>query len=615
MLRSYSSNFFGSFEFLKKTVFRLFASLCLAVSLPGAAAFSQGFEFTVLTSDTNDTPLRLSRFSFPAINNNGEVAYARESLDPVQNRNEYVLFVHDGNVATSVFNFTDAGFDGNVVRPDLNDNGQVAGLFESRFFFEPTFVFRIEPDGSLNVIAEPGTAPTSEVVDFNRQVSMNNAGQIAVLAGNGVGGISILRLDGSTAVEIARTNASFFNFTPPSINDSGRVAFQAQEPVVFRSTFSGDGSLLTNEGTSPGGGASGLAPTINNSGLILDDGAGDPLLYTAQGGVVDVLVTGLEDPVFSSFSSTGGYGFNDFEEFVFVSGSGTNFGVFTGNDPIEDRVIRGGDSFLGGPITDLRMGQHSISNTGQIVFLLQTGERNTPNRAKSYVVLATPISNEPPLADAGPDQTAECASPVGTQVTLDGSGSTDPDNDPLTYTWSGPFLEGGGTVTGVNPTVTLPPPLGTSTITLVVDDGQADSEDTVDITVEDTTPPGLVASLTALGEGDEDGDDDEGLFRINFSTSDDCDPAPTVTAALAAGVAPNVTEIDVVDGQVIEFEVEDEETEIETEDGILEIEAPSLTLIVTATDASANNTVAEVEPSGLGGDNDDDTLATTELDD
>ncbi len=99
--------------------------------------------------------------------------------------------------------------------------------------------------------------------------------------------------------------------------------------------------------------------------------------------------------------------------------------------------------------------------------------------------------NSPPVADAGPDQTVECSAPMGgTEVTLDGSGSSDPDDDPLTYTWTGPFPQGGGTVTGVMPVVTLP--LGVHVITLEVDDGNGEQDtDTVQITVEDTTPPDI----------------------------------------------------------------------------------------------------------------------------
>lgn len=95
--------------------------------------------------------------------------------------------------------------------------------------------------------------------------------------------------------------------------------------------------------------------------------------------------------------------------------------------------------------------------------------------------------NCPPIADAGTDQTVEQVCLDGTSVTLDGSGSTDPDGDPLTYEWTWD----GSSTTGVCPTILLP--LGTTTITLVVNDGTLDSDpDTVEITVEDTTPPEII---------------------------------------------------------------------------------------------------------------------------
>jgi len=94
-------------------------------------------------------------------------------------------------------------------------------------------------------------------------------------------------------------------------------------------------------------------------------------------------------------------------------------------------------------------------------------------------------TNQDPVADAGPDRNVEQISVDGAEVTLDGSASSDPDGDPLTYSWT---WENGGNASGATSTVTLP--AGTTTVTLVVNDGTADSEpDSVDITVEDTIPP------------------------------------------------------------------------------------------------------------------------------
>lgn len=101
----------------------------------------------------------------------------------------------------------------------------------------------------------------------------------------------------------------------------------------------------------------------------------------------------------------------------------------------------------------------------------------------SSVSVLINIHNRPPVAFAGPDQIVECAGPSGASITLDGSASSDSDGDPLIYTWTW----AGGSVEGINPTITLP--LGITVITLTVSDGQATATDTVNITIRDSTPP------------------------------------------------------------------------------------------------------------------------------
>ncbi len=96
------------------------------------------------------------------------------------------------------------------------------------------------------------------------------------------------------------------------------------------------------------------------------------------------------------------------------------------------------------------------------------------------------IVNRNPLASAGPDQTLTCLAPGQTvSVLLDGSGSNDPDGDPLTYNWT----EGGFLASGATPAVTLG--IATHNITLTVNDGKGGSaSDGVTITLrQDTVPP------------------------------------------------------------------------------------------------------------------------------
>jgi hypothetical protein len=116
----------------------------------------------------------------------------------------------------------------------------------------------------------------------------------------------------------------------------------------------------------------------------------------------------------------------------------------------------------------------------------------------SPFALLEPLDNIP-VANAGGDRAVPGAISTGARVTLDGSASVDIDGDPLTYRWSGPFPEGGGIVSGVNPTVTLP--FGVSRVSLVVNDGEADSAAvSVNVAVADfqlSVPSGTVA----LGRG------------------------------------------------------------------------------------------------------------------
>ncbi|MBM4039546.1 MAG: HYR domain-containing protein [Planctomycetes bacterium] len=110
----------------------------------------------------------------------------------------------------------------------------------------------------------------------------------------------------------------------------------------------------------------------------------------------------------------------------------------------------------------------------------------------TYILTPACPPNQPPVANAGSDQTVEQASAAGTGVALDGSGSSDPEGKALTYRWTWP----GGSATGVKPTITLP--LGTTTVTLTVNDGSLDSQpDSVQVTVRDTTPPAIAGATEA----------------------------------------------------------------------------------------------------------------------
>jgi WD40 repeat protein len=102
-----------------------------------------------------------------------------------------------------------------------------------------------------------------------------------------------------------------------------------------------------------------------------------------------------------------------------------------------------------------------------------------------------------PAADAGPDQTVTAADGISAQVTLDGSGSYDPDGEIVSYVWAIDEVE---IATGVNPIVALDVGVHVITLTVIDDDGASDS-DQVTITVE--TP--AVTCDTTITAGDVTG--------------------------------------------------------------------------------------------------------------
>jgi serine protease len=112
-----------------------------------------------------------------------------------------------------------------------------------------------------------------------------------------------------------------------------------------------------------------------------------------------------------------------------------------------------------------------------VTLIVNDGTQSSTPATHTIDVAAAEV-NDPPVANAGPDQVVTDNDGNGMEtVTLDGTASYDPNDDPLTYSWTW----NGGSATGNHPTVSLP--VGITLIALTVSDGQISRSDTVQITV------------------------------------------------------------------------------------------------------------------------------------
>ena len=200
---------------------------------------------------------------------------------------------------------------------------------------------------------------------------------------------------------------------------------------------------------------------------------------------------------------------------------------------------------------------------GGATLTFQATVNTCPSGAIAAVVNITVTNtNNPPQAEAGPDQVVN----EGTAVTLNGSASFDPDSDPLAYAWtqtSGPAVTLDLT-DPQHPTFTAPlvgQGGATLTFALGVSDGLASSSDTVSIFVQNvnhapvanagpggTFNEGSTITLNGSASSDPDGD------ALTYSWVRLSGPAVTLSSTTSPSptfTAPQVNQI----GAVIVFQL------------------------------------------------------------
>jgi murein DD-endopeptidase MepM/ murein hydrolase activator NlpD len=292
--------------------------------------------------------------------------------------------------------------------------------------------------------------------------------------------------DGATKLFLLWTDATFHNpgdpgnipYPGPSFDDTVDAILALDPPMVI-GISSGGGGFADLQAIAAVTGAIAPSGGIDTDGDgIVDIPEGEPLVatigYSGQG-IAAAIESLVETAAVLPIADAGGAYMGEVGENIVLDGSGSF-------DPDGTIVLYEWDFesdgvFDFGSVEPTAEYAYPAEFSGVVTLRVTDDDGNIATDISPVEVLLPP--NITPIADAGPDQTVCATAPAMTaMVTLDGSRSYDWNSDPLTYNWTWDD----NTASGMSPTVELP--IGTTTITLIVNDGSADSDpDTVDINV------------------------------------------------------------------------------------------------------------------------------------
>ena len=153
--------------------------------------------------------------------------------------------------------------------------------------------------------------------------------------------------------------------------------------------------------------------------------------------------------------------------------------------------------------------------------------------------------NEPPICNAGGPYVVECAG-ANTAVRLDGTASSDPDDDPLTYSWTtdcpGTAFDDAASAT---PILSVGSDAACSLschVSLAVGDGTGTTTCDADVSINDTTPPLVTCPPDLTVECDGNGNTDQlHAWLAGASATDACGEITLTNDFVGLTLGPNGT--------------------------------------------------------------------------
>ena len=372
--------------------------VCGWVAAPAPAFGATIYDFTLIAT-SNTGPLH--NLGVPSINDSGAVAF-QASLTAGGN----AVFTGSGGPLTTIVNSNGGVFNTFSLgaQPMINNSGTVAffGQLNPGAAGNPSSTSATNGifTGNGTTITTIALADGSTYSSVSFIPSINNTGVVAFQAGLAAGGQGIFTGNGTTTNTIITTSTNVLG--NPDINDAGTVAYWERMgtfpgPFTF-GVFSSDGTTTTTIAQTGSGfflfGSGTASPKINDDGTVaftavslglqgIDTGSGGPLTD-----IVD------SSGPFSISFATSNFSLNDSGELAFISNlkaGGT--GIFTGPDPVNDKVIETGDPLFGSTVANVAFHTNlnfSSSNDGGLNDNGALAFWATLSDGRQVVVVATP---------------------------------------------------------------------------------------------------------------------------------------------------------------------------------------------------------------------------------
>jgi len=322
--------------------------------------------------------------SAPAINNNGVVAF----IEGTNSSTSAIVETGSGGTPTIIGDGTAA-----AQGVWINDSGQVA------FSNNPS-------PGVTNAVRGSGGPLTVIGADILGLPAIDDSGNVTFSNGTFgiVGGLTTFGIFSgnggalTTVLPTANSNVAQYpnKFANFAVSHNGIIAYQqypsssASSGQQVITTQSGVHKVIATVATNPEAGISSLA--VNNAGVVAIAGNldfDDSGIFLGDGKTLTKAITST-----TSFSVMGPASINDLDQLAFQANftNGAAFdGIYTGQDPVHDKVIQTGDALGGSIVTALAFGNDALNNSGQVVFWAQLAN------GTSGVYVATPIP-EPSFA-------------------------------------------------------------------------------------------------------------------------------------------------------------------------------------------------------------------------